>query len=147
MSERSSQSTPVGPESSGQTAERAPNTLLNGLIGGIVAVLLSFLPFSTVLGGAVAGYLEGGRRDDGLRVGLYAGIVALLPLVLILVTVGTFIFGFVGMGHGPMAMGLPGAGFAFFVFGFLFLAVYTVGLSAVGGWLGNYVKTDTDVGS
>jgi hypothetical protein len=36
-------------------AESAPNTLLNGLIVGIIWVLLSFIPFSTVLGGGVAG--------------------------------------------------------------------------------------------
>ncbi|MHB9286375.1 DUF5518 domain-containing protein [Halobacteriales archaeon Cl-PHB] len=120
------------------------DTLINSLIGAVVtAVLASAVPLAPILGGLVAGYLEGGTRDDGVRVGLYSGLIALLPLVFILVTVGTFFFGFVGMGHGTM--GIPGAGFAFFLFGFLFLTAYTIGLSAVGGWLGNYVHQDTDV--
>nr|WP_310918613.1 DUF5518 domain-containing protein [Haloarcula sp. S1CR25-12] len=36
------------------------DTLLNAVIGVVASVVLGFVPFSTVLGGAVAGYLEGG---------------------------------------------------------------------------------------
>jgi hypothetical protein len=48
-------------------------------------------------------------------------------------------------GMGPMGLGIPGAGFVILLFVFLFAVVYIVGLSAVGGWLGNYVRYDTDV--
>jgi hypothetical protein len=27
------------------------------------------------------------------------------------------------------------------------VAIYTVGFSALGGWLGNYIRTDTDLGN
>ncbi len=123
------------------------DTLVNSVLGAVVtAVLASALPLAPILGGIVAGYLEGGSRDDGLRVGIYAGLIALVPLILILVTVGTFFFAMMGVGGHPMAWGVGGIGFVFFVFGFLFLTAYTVGLSAIGGWLGNYVRHDTDVG-
>lgn len=36
------------------------NTVLNAAIGAAVSVVLTVLPFSPVLGGAVAGYLERG---------------------------------------------------------------------------------------
>lgn len=38
-------------------SEGTPNTLMNALIGAAVSIVLAFLPFSTVLGGGVAGYL------------------------------------------------------------------------------------------
>lgn len=38
--------------------------------------MLGFIPFSTVLGGGVAGYLEGGTYDDGAKAGAIAGLVS-----------------------------------------------------------------------
>lgn len=119
------------------------DTFLNALIGAAVSVILSFLPFSPVLGGLVAGYLEGGSREDGLRVGAISGVVALIPVagVLLLVAgVGSFLL----LGGIPPRAGAAGAVFLLLVG--LLAALYTVGLSALGGWLGNYVKQDTDVG-
>ena len=117
------------------------DTLLNAVIGGIASIVLSFVPFSPVLGGAVAGYLHGGDRGEGVRVGAYAGVVAAIPLALLLF-VAVAIFGVFAMG------GRPGGGAILVVF-FLFAAVVVagiiVGLSALGGWLGNYVKYDTDL--
>ena len=75
------------------------DTLVDALIGGVVSIVLSFTALSPILGGAVAGYLQGGDRGAEIRVGAYAGLVAAV----------------------------------------------TIGLSALGGWLGNYVKYDTDV--
>lgn len=118
------------------------DTLVNAVIGGIASVVLSFVPLSPLLGGAVAGYLEGGSRNDGLRVGVYAGIVAAIPLVLgvVLVLVAS---GVAVVGAGPRS----GGGIALFLLvavGALVLGgLYTVGLSAAGGWLGNYLKQDT----
>ena len=117
------------------------DTFLNAVIGGIASIVLSFVPFSPVLGGAIAGYLHGGDRGAGIRIGVYAGVVAAVPLALLLF-VAVAIFGVFAMG------GRPGGGAILVVF-FLFAAVVVagiiVGLSALGGWLGNYVKYDTDL--
>lgn len=125
-------------------------TLLNALLGSAITFLTgNFLPFAPVLGGAIAGYLEGGTRRDGMRVGAYSGLIAFVPL-LALATVVSSVFGIVGIGFGVFG-GVPGLG-AVGVIGILFVAflvlmafVYLVGGGAVGGWLGNYVKYETDV--
>lgn len=99
----------------------------------MAGIVLSFIPLSTVLGGAVAGYLEGGDMDAGLRVGALAGIIMLIPFALFGLLFVMFFLGF-GTGGAPIAFGL------FAVIILLFGAVYTVGLSAVGGYLGVYIK-------
>lgn len=110
--------------------DRGRSTLLNGVIGGAVAIVLAFLPFSPLLGGAVAGYLE---TDDGeaVKAGVVAGIVALVPIVLF----GGFVLAFL-LGFGPRGFGLVA----------LFLLVlgglYSVGLAALGGLLGAYLEDE-----
>ena len=121
------------------------DTLVNALIGAVVGLVLSFLPLSPMLGGAIAGYLEGGDRDDGVRVGAIAGVIAFLPLV----GFGVLLFGFGAfflVGGFPSRLGVVALVFLV-LFGLVLLGLYTVGLSALGGWLGNYVLTDTDLGS
>ncbi len=119
------------------------DTLLNAVIGAVASVVLSFVPFSPVLGGAVAGYLEGGTGSDGLRVGAISGVLSLVVgavfFALFFVAFGAFLFGY-------------GAPRLFSAVGLLFLlvaavvsALYTVGLSALGGWLGNYAKCELDI--
>jgi hypothetical protein len=117
--------------------ERAPNTLLNGLIGGITGVLLSFIPFSTVLGGGVAGYLEGGDSASGAKVGAIAGLIAFIPFVVILGVVLVFV---------PV-VSTSGAGVQVALWVSLLLivllaAVYTIGLGIIGGIVGVYVKEE-----
>ena len=121
------------------------DTLVNALIGAVVGLVLSFLPLSPMLGGAIAGYLEGGDREDGVRVGSIAGVIVFLPLV----GFGVLLFGF---GAFFLLGGFPGAAggvvIVFLVlFGLVVVGLYTVGLSALGGWLGNYVRYDTDLGN
>ncbi|MBX0323602.1 DUF5518 domain-containing protein [Halomicroarcula sp. F13] len=124
-------------------AER--DTLLNAVIGAVAtAVLSGFVPFAPVFGGALAGYLEGGDRDNGLRVGAISGVIGLVFTLLVFALVGVVFLGFL-LGGMPMRMGA--FGLLFFVVAAVFAAVYVVGLSALGGWLGNYVKYDTDIGT
>lgn len=129
------------------------DTVPNALIGALVGVVLMGIPFSPVLGGAVSGYLQGGDREDGLRVGAITGGIMLLPMILLAFLVGNVIF--FGMAGGMSGMsgmpGMGGFGFAggiaaiFVLFALLSGLVYVVGFAAVGGYLGNYVKYDTDV--
>jgi hypothetical protein len=117
--------------------ERAPNTILNAFIGGIVGVVLSFIPFSTVLGGGVAGYLEGGDSASGAKVGALAGVIAFIPLVLILGAVLFFV---------PVITA-PGASVQLALWVSLLLivllaALYTIGLGLIGGVVGVYVKEE-----
>jgi len=107
-------------------------TWLNALIGGIVGIVLSFVPLSTVLGGAVAGYLEDNPPERSLRVGVLAGIVMFVPFALFVV-VALLFFGFAGA---PAFFGVVG------LFVLLFSAVYTIGLGALGGYLGAYLKRE-----
>ena len=118
------------------------DTLTNAVVGGIASILLAFVPFSPVLGGVVAGYLQGGDRGTGLRVGAYAGVVAAIPLVLFLLF-GSLLAGVVLAGDALLGVGTV-FGFGFFVL-IVVGGLYTVALGAVGGWLGNYVKYDTDL--
>ena len=115
------------------------DTLANAVVGGIASILLAFVPFSPVLGGALAGYLQGGERGAGLRVGVYAGVVAAVPLALLL------LFGSVLAGIAFAGDALLGAGVVLFLVLIVVGGLYTVALGAVGGWLGNYVKYDTDL--
>jgi hypothetical protein len=133
------------------TAMGEGDTLVNSLIGAVVNFVAgSFLPFGPLFGGAAAGYLEGGTREDGLKVGAIAGALALIPVLLFFMLFGSLFFAVVA--GGGMMGGMPdtfplaagGVGFLFFV-ALVFGAVYFVGLSAVGGYLGNYVKYDTDI--
>jgi hypothetical protein len=117
------------------------DTLLNALIGAGVTVVLSFSGFSPLLGGAVAGYLQRGDRSEGTRVGAISGAIAALPFVGLLVVA----FGFFGLfafgGNGGLAILL-----VFGLFALLFGLAWSVGLSAVGGYLGVYIVEETDIG-
>ena len=115
--------------------ERTPNTAFNALIGGVVtAATALFVPLSPALGGAVAGYLEGGGTDAGLKVGALSGLVALVPLLLLVPVVLLFV---------PV-VGPRGAAGLLVVAAFaaLLVAAYTVGLGAVGGVLGAYLERE-----
>lgn len=106
------------------------NTWLNALIGAVATFLLSFTMVSPVLGGALAGYLE---RGDGVRVGALSGLIAALPLVLL----AFLLLGLLSVGGGP-----PLAGFFVFVVAVIFLPAYTIALSALGGYLGVYLRDE-----
>jgi len=115
------------------TTDRQSNTLRNGLLGGVVGLVLSFLPFSTVLGGTAAGYLEGGTAGDGAAAGLVAGLTAL---------VGPAVGAVAVLALPGVAVPLPAASLATVVGAVLFVAsVYVLGFSVLGGIVGAYVRT------
>ena len=119
------------------------DTLLNAALGALVTVVLSgVVPVAPLVGGAVAGYLQGGDRGDGLRVGLVSGLVAVVPAALV------FAFVFSALTAVLFSVGEPGIPFAvggLFAVVAVFVVATIVGLSALGGWVGNYVRYDTGV--
>ena len=118
------------------------STLVNAFLGAVVSVVLAFLPFSPVLGGGVAGYLE---RRDGVRVGAISGVITALPLALLLVAAVLFWSVFLIAPDPAVAGGLLFVTLVIFV-GVVVVALYTVVLSAVGGYLGVYVYEEFDLG-
>ncbi|SDK97654.1 DUF5518 domain-containing protein [Natronorubrum texcoconense] len=115
-------------------------TLVNALIGAIVGVVLSFVPFSTVLGGIAGGFLEGPDTRSGAIVGALAGAITFLPLA------GIAIFGLGVLGFGMGIAAVPFEGFALVALAVVaavaLLFLYTVGLSALGGYLGAYLARE-----
>lgn len=108
--------------------------LLYGAIGGVASVILVFIPYSTVVGGAIAGYLHGGTIRDGAVVGTVAGVVALLPLILIgilAVTVLGVLGGLAGVAIGVVLV---------LVFGFGL--IYVIVLSIIGGIIGSVIRAE-----
>jgi hypothetical protein len=119
------------------------DTLINAAIGAVVTLVLSFTGFSPILGGMAAGYLQRGDRAGGIRIGALSGAIAALPFLLLFFVFGGFLFTGSMMGSG---MGVPGGFIFVFLFGFVFALIWSVGLSALGGYLGVYIATETDVG-
>jgi len=114
------------------------DSTLHALIGAVVTVVFSFVPFSPVLGGGVAAYLNDADTSDGVRVGALSGLIATIPLLLLgLLAFAIFgLFAVSGPGGGGMGVGLGGL-FVLLLVGVV-AAAYTVGLSALGGYLGAY---------
>lgn len=110
------------------------DTLLNALIGALVTVVLSFTGFSPVIGGGVAGYLQGNGTSDGLRVGAISGLVASIPMLLV------FLLVFGALPFLPFEF--AALSFVFMIFVAVFLVGYTVLLSAAGGYVGGYVEKE-----
>lgn len=116
------------------------DTLLNAGIGAVVTIVLSFTGISPVLGGAVAGYLQRGTRRAGAKVGGISGAVAFLPFVGVLV-LG---FGFFLAGPTMGGFGVPGGVELLIVVLVVvpLLLLWNVGLGAVGGYLGTYLREE-----
>ncbi|WP_416838884.1 DUF5518 domain-containing protein [Haloferax sp. DFSO52] len=116
-----------------ELATRGENFYLHALLGAVVTFFTAIIPFSPILGGAVAGYLHAEGTDRGIRVGAVSGLIASLPLVAI------FLLLFTVMSIGSVVTGeVAGPVFVIVLvgIGFVLVALYTVGLSAAGGYLG-----------
>ncbi len=81
---------------------------------------------------------------DGARVGAVSGAFASIPFLFMIWLVFGVVFSGAMMGGMPGGMGIPGA-FGVVVFGVISVLVWTVVLSAVGGYLGAYLATETDL--
>ena len=113
------------------------NVIRDGLVGGAVAILLAFLPLSTVFGGGIAGYLQAKRNAARPgRAGALAGGIAFVPHVL----VGTYLIMAPAFTPPGPDVGLP---VEYLLVGLVgFGVIYAVGLGILGGLLGAYVRTD-----
>ncbi|MDG5817336.1 DUF5518 domain-containing protein [Natronococcus sp. A-GB7] len=103
------------------------------LIGAVVTVVLSFVPFSPALGGALAGYLERGESERTVSVGALAGFLPAAPVLAILA------FVLIGLIAGLLTIGQVGE--AIVVGATLFLTAMLVAtlvgaLGALGGYVG-----------
>jgi hypothetical protein len=107
------------------------NSYLNALAGAVVTIVLSFIPFSPLLGGGVAGVLE---RRDGARIGLLSGVFASVPLFVLLVLVGGAVAVIPGFAHGTADSIIIVT-----ILVVVLLLTYTVVLSLVGGVVGVYL--------
>ncbi|QLH80060.1 DUF5518 domain-containing protein [Halosimplex rubrum] len=104
-------------------------------------VVLSWIPFATVLGGGVAGYLQQGTRMGGAKVGAVSGLVAAVPVFAVLGLVfSIFSFGAIVSGEALGTAVLV----ALALFALAVTAVVVAGTGAVGGYLGVYLRERTD---
>lgn len=106
------------------------------VIGAIATAFLSFLPFSPALGGALAGYLERGESERTVGVGTLAGLLPVLPALVLL------LFVFIGLVRGLLAVGQAGGAIvvgAAMIFAMLFVATVGAALGALGGYVGGRI--------
>ena len=115
----------------------------SAVLGAVATAVLSFVPFSPVLGGGLAGYLEQPASGRPVSVGALSGFVAMVPALVIL--------GFVTVGLYSGFATIQEAGLGFVVvagmfFGLLVLSAYGAGLGALGGFAGGrLVQSGSDV--
>lgn len=121
--------------------ETGSDFVANAVVGAVSSVVFAFVPFATVLGGAIAGYLEHRESDRTLAVGALAGGLGAAPVALVL--------GFVTTGLVAGAMAAGDGGLATFL-GILSLFVvgmavaFSAGFGALGGFIGDKIAEDRD---
>ncbi|WP_436923787.1 DUF5518 domain-containing protein [Halosimplex amylolyticum] len=124
-------------------AQREGDFWVNALIGAVAMVLLSWIPFATVLGGVVAGYLQRGTRTEGAKVGAVSGLIAAIPIFGVLVLVfSIFSFGAIAGGE---TLGMV-IFLGIMVFSLAVVAAVVAGTGAVGGFLGVVLREQSDDG-
>ncbi len=110
------------------TGIASPSVIGNAIVGAMVTIVASFVPFSPVLGGAVSGSLQRGSDGSPVRVGGIAGLFATLPVVTVFVAITWSLLG--------SATGLTTIVVASLVISLVVSVAYMIGLSALGGYLG-----------
>jgi hypothetical protein len=106
------------------------STLALAVVGAVAALLTTFVPGSPILGGALSGWLHREDPRQGATIGGVSGLLFAFPAV----AFGTL---FVGVFLGASLFGaVPGAFGVLVLLAFAVGVAYTVGLGAVGGYLG-----------
>ena len=115
-----------------------------GFIGGVIGVILIFIPFSPVIGGGIGGYLIRSSIDSELagittaKTGTIAGITVLTPTFLFYLF---FIIFVIGRATPTPIFELVGEA----IVGFEMLFGYTVGCGVAGSTLVvNYIRRPPD---
>lgn len=111
--------------------------------GGVATAVLSFVPLSPTLGGALAGYLDHYDGERSVRLGALAGFLAMVPAVSILLFVAVGLF--TGLSAVPAA-GVEIVVLLAMVLAALFVVVYGAGLGALGGYLGKRLAESNERG-
>lgn len=105
----------------------------HAVVGAVVSAVLAFVPFSTTVGGGVAGYLERGHSGRVVSVGTLSGVLAVAPVVLF----GLFVC--VGLALATARTGRTGLAVVIGIASVLGLATAaTIGVAtgAIGGYVG-----------
>jgi len=122
-----------------EAGESAGSFRSYAVTGAATSGLLSFVPFSPLLGSGLAGYL--GRQDTGhsTSVGAFSGFLYVLPglIVLLFLSVGLF------TGLSEIAeRGLGLAVFAIMLLVMLLVAAFGAGIGALGGFIGGRLAAE-----
>jgi hypothetical protein len=116
-------------EAAGESVSHYP---AHALVGAAVSTVTSFIPFSPLVGGGVAGYLERGDSTRTASVGAASGAVMSAPFFL----PALFVAAGVAAGFGAIGEVGGGVAAAIVVVGALASLAFTVILGAIGGWIG-----------
>jgi hypothetical protein len=109
------------------------------IVGAVTSAVLSFIPFSPLVGSGLAGYL--GRQDTGhsTSIGAFSGFLYVVPgfVIMLFLTVGLF--------AGLSEIGESGLGFVVVTIMLLVMvlvAAYGAGVGALGGFIGGRLAED-----
>lgn len=116
------------------TGELTGNATSMAILGALVTVGASFVPFSPVVGGAVAGYLRSSTAASAVRTGALAGVLATVPVLAVYAAITWRLLG--------TATGLTGLVAVVFGVTLLVAVAYMTVLSALGAHLGDTVAAD-----
>ncbi|QSG13023.1 putative membrane protein [Halapricum desulfuricans] len=105
----------------------------SAVLGAVATAVLSFVPFSPILGGGLAGYLEQPASRRSVSVGALSGFLSMAPALVLLgfVTVGLYA-GFATIQEAGLGLVVV----AGMLFGLLVVSAYGAGLGALGGFAG-----------
>lgn len=111
--------------------QATPSLASNALVGAVVTVVVSFVPFSSLVGGAVAGYLQQDDARAGFRAGIVTGLFLALPVTLIF---GVLLTGIIIEGFVTVSL--------IILMSIIVSLIFTIIMTSLGGYIGGYLATD-----